>query len=131
MGPTETEHSIVDSLQRDLVRRYGKRVHDDVMQEIVRDCFARWSSARIQAYVPLLAYRCAKDRLAELAAEHEKGGNGKVAPAANFACPDACSGAEDDSDVQDDHHEQPVDVSAPPDRRLGRAQMAQHSRGNL
>jgi hypothetical protein len=68
---SEREEAAVSVAVRDLVRRFGDAVPQAELESAARSCFANWSDARIRDFVPILAERCARERVAK--AERERG----------------------------------------------------------
>lgn len=58
------DEAAVAIVSEDLIRRFGGTVPEEVVRAIAQDCLAQWPDARIRDFVPILAAKLARERLA-------------------------------------------------------------------
>lgn len=58
------ESRIVDTVAQDLSRRFAGAVPMDLIRQTAEECLHQWPDARINDFVPILATKCARERLA-------------------------------------------------------------------
>ena len=69
MDEREREEAAIGAAVAHLVRRFGDHIPDDELEATVRACYRSWPDARIREFIPILAERCARERLAQAARE--------------------------------------------------------------
>jgi len=69
MDDREREEAAIGATVAHLVRRFGDRVPDEELEAAARECYGSWPDARIREFIPILAERCARERLAQGARE--------------------------------------------------------------
>lgn len=57
--------NLIDVVADDLARRFDEGVPYQVIHEVAEDCIGQWPDARISDFIPILATKCARERLAE------------------------------------------------------------------
>ena len=60
-----TDDLVVDTVAEDLSRRFGGAVPRDLIRQTAQECLQQWPDARISDFVPILATKCARERLRE------------------------------------------------------------------
>jgi hypothetical protein len=61
----EREEAAIGVAVKHLVRQYGDRVPETELEATIRSCYSTWPDARIRDFIPILAERCARERLAQ------------------------------------------------------------------
>lgn len=64
-GQREAMANLTDAVADDLARRFDEGVPYQVIHSVAEECLGLWPDARINDYIPILATKCARDRLAE------------------------------------------------------------------
>jgi hypothetical protein len=59
----ERERAVIETAVKNLVGRFEKDVPRRVLDATIRECFSEWSDAKIKDFVPILAERCAIEKL--------------------------------------------------------------------
>ena len=63
---TQEAERYVPHVVEDLADEFGRIISREQVEELVTECFGELSASRIKAFVPILARRCARDRLREI-----------------------------------------------------------------
>ena len=63
-GQRECMANLTDAVADDLARRFDEGVPYEVIHSVAEECLGQWPDARINDFIPILATKCARDRLA-------------------------------------------------------------------
>ena len=69
---SNVNNRVFDATQR-LVEEFSGSVPEDMIEAIIDDSIARWADAPVQAFVPVLVERRARQRLRELSRSQRAG----------------------------------------------------------
>ncbi|GAC1415236.1 MAG: hypothetical protein NVSMB57_10730 [Actinomycetota bacterium] len=73
MKLTPNVNDRVSDAARRLAEEFSEAVPPETIEAIIEDSVARWADAPVQAYVPVLVERAARQRLRELAGAQRAG----------------------------------------------------------
>jgi len=63
MEEHEREEAAIGAAVAHLTRRFKGKIPDPELEAAVRSCFGQWPEARVRDFIPILAERCAQERV--------------------------------------------------------------------